>query len=253
MLEFLQSGDTATTKGLFVPIANLPNSFTEDYLSSQSTEYKNGRFILSVFNQINKQITPTDFLTNPVEANKLGVSSQIVPLKVDADTEDRIITVTLLKLLNVKNNTVQKIDIGEPLDAEFPTGLFDIGDIFPMGQLLNIGDQVSYSGGVISETVLLANGLSSLTLSTDGLDFIEAFLKGIIAQIPSQSGGVSSTVLPYARPRIQLISNPFNNVSGLFDGVETITGNLQIVYLSIAYNLTIRMVVNSDRVTVSTT
>lgn len=252
MLEFLESGDTATTKGLFIPIPNLPSSFTEDYLPSQSEEYKNGRFILSVFNQINKQVSQNDFLDNPIEANKLAISSQIVPLRVDANTEDRIITITFIKLLNLQTNTIQKVDIGEPLDEEFPTGLFDINDIFPMGQLLNIGDQVSYSGGIISESVLLANGLSALTLSVDGKDFIEAFMKAVFAEIPSQFGGVESTLLSYTRPTVRLISNPFTTVSGLFDGVD-IASNLQILYLSITYSLTIRMAISADRVTVSTT
>lgn len=253
MLEFLESGDTATTKGLFIPISNLPNSFTEDYLPSQDESYKNGRFLLSVFNQINKTITGTDFLIDPNEDNKLAISSQIIPLRIDRDTEDRIITYNFTKLLNTKTNTIQKIDLGEPIDDSLPTGLFDVSDIFSMGQVLNVGDQVGYVGGVISETVLLANGLSSLNLATNGFDFIEALIKSIISEIPSQFGGVESTLLPYTRPRVQLIANPLASVSGLFDGIETITSNVYIAYLSIAYSLTIRMAINSDRVTVIST
>lgn len=253
MLEFLESGAVAATKGLFVPVPNLPNSFTEDYTSAQSIGYKNGRFILSVLNKIFQVVTITDFLINPNDTNKLGVSLNITPLRVDNNTEDRIITVTFNKILNTLTGAFITPNLGNPLDNSFPTGLFQIDDIFPMAQLINIGDQVAYTGAVIAESVLLANGLPSLTLNSDGLKFVEAFLKGVYLIVPSQSGGISSVILPYNRPRVTVISSPLGAVTGLFDGVETITSNLYNVFLKIDYSLTIRMAITPDRVTVSTT
>jgi hypothetical protein len=251
MLEFLKPGDTATTKGLFVGIPNLPNSFTEDYQTGQTIEYKRGRFILSIFQQISKIVSSNDFLNNPDETNKLGISLTIVPLRIDDDTEDRIINLNFIKVLDLKNNLLKPIDIGDPVDETFPTGLFKVSDLFPQGQLLNIGDQVSYAGAVIAESSLLANGLQNLTLSIDGSKFIEAFIKGIFESVPSQSGGMTSTLLPYIRPRIQIIATPLNNVTNLFDQIESLTLNIQVFFVAVTHLLTIRMRVTTDRTTVS--
>lgn len=253
MLEFLKSGDTATTKGLFLAIPDLPNSFTEDYATGQTNEYKQGRFILSVFQKLGQILTNTDFLINPNDTNKLGISLVTASLRIDNDTEDRIITISFSKILNCLSGSIATPNIGDPLDNTFPTGLFEIDQIFPMAQLINIGDQVSYTGAIIAESVLLSNGLSSLTLNSDGLKFVEAFLKGIFLNIPSQSGGIDSVLLPYTRPRVSIVPSFLNAVMGLFDQVETITNNTFNVFLKIDYSLTVRMAISLDRTTVSIT
>lgn len=254
MLEFVQPGSTTTTKGLFIGIPNLPNSFTEDYLTTQTAAYKNGRFILSVLNKFSELITTTDFLLNPNETNKLGVAINQTPIRVDSDTEDRLININFVKVLNTLTKSIVTPDIGDPLDESFPIGKFDLNDVFPLAQLVNVGDSVSYAGAIISETVLLANGLGSLSLTVDGLAFLEAFLRGIYANIPSQSGGITSVILPYTRPVVRVEpSSLLNNVVSFFDGVESITNNIFNILLSINFSVSIRMKITSDRTTVSTT
>ncbi|WP_013320979.1 hypothetical protein [Gloeothece verrucosa] len=254
MLEFLQPGNVTTTKGLFIGIPNLPNSFTEDYLTTQTAAYKNGRFILSVLDKFSELITATDFLSNPNETNKLGVTISEIPIRVDSDTEDRLINIKFIKVLNTLTKSIVTPDIGDPLDESFPTGKFDLNGVFPLAQLLNVGDSVSYAGAVISETVLLASGLSSLSLTVDGLAFLEAFLRGIYNNVPSQSGGITSVILPYARPVVRVEpSSLLNNVVSFFDGVDAITNNIFNVLLSINFSVSIRMKITSDRTTVSTT
>lgn len=254
MLEFVQAGNVTTTKGLFIGIPNLPNSFTEDYLTTQTAAYKAGRFILSVLDKFSESITPVDFLINPNETNKLGVVINETPIRVDADTEDRLLNIRFLKVLNTLTKEVVTPDIGDPLDDSFPTGKFDLNDVFPLAQLVNVGDSVSYAGAVIKESVLLASGLDSLSLTVDGLVFLEAFLRGIYNNIPSQSGGINSVILPYSRPTLRVESaSLLNGVSSFFDGVEVITNDIFNILVSINFSLTIRMKITSDRVTVSTT
>lgn len=250
MFEFVNPGTVATTKGLFIGIPNLPGSFTEDYTTSQGVPYKTGRFILSLLTQLSTIIKPTDFLNNPDEFNKLGVTLEIISVPVTAQIEDRYCNVSLVKIIDLETNQLIPLDIGEPLDDSFPTGKFTILQAFPQAQLINIGDSTSYSGAIIAESVLLQNGLESLTLSIDGTDFLEAFLKGIYKTVASQTGELQSTILPYQKPQMRLTTNNLNTVNTLFDGIDAINNNLFYSFATITYRLGLRMSRTLDRATV---